>query len=182
MPTFSRSAVSQHRARVELRLCRRGRRAARCRSPENAVHMPAACISGDTANHGCTFVARTLVVDLVDGVVVGAVHRRPRRCRSAATARLWAGPWCRRCSTIIRSSGDAAMSRSVSPCARASSKLMAPGSCGAELPSSTEISRSARGGRQHVGELRAERPVVDDRARLAGSRAVRRPRAGCSGS
>ena len=50
--------------------------AARRASREKTVHSPAACISGETANHGAPSLRAHLVVDLVGGLVVGADHRR----------------------------------------------------------------------------------------------------------
>ena len=60
MPTFSRSAVSHTNGGSSFRQVSYRTTVVPAMIAANAVHMPAACISGETANHGGTAASRTL--------------------------------------------------------------------------------------------------------------------------
>ena len=59
MPTFSRAAVSHTTRASSFLPVSYMTTGMPCMIAENAVHIPAACISGDTANHGAP-ASRTL--------------------------------------------------------------------------------------------------------------------------
>ena len=67
---------------------------------------------------------------------------------------------------MMRSSGDPRSCAPDRPAPPHLPSVTAPGRSGASLPSSTAMSRVGSRGRQHVGELRTERAVVDDGARF----------------
>ena len=109
--------------------CRTESRSDRSWSPANAVHMPAACISGDTAYQGGPPWRTFSWISSAD-VVVRPVHRRQVHV-ALPPQHAFRPPVVPPVQIMIRSSGEGDASWSVSPCANASSSVIAPGSSGA---------------------------------------------------